>query len=121
MKATNAYEKFTELRKKLTGTEIVVDDGADSGDSRQNADFSFSLRNIRTIREQAAQIDVDGIDMDAIWRACLPKCFNRNAPEDLYCHTIAYIDAVLAAIKQESNNRTPHKKQEVAQCENAKA
>lgn len=102
MKKTEAKDKLINLRQQLVGADVTIDDGYDDGDQSQNAAFSLSLGNIRSLRSRVADVDVDGIDCDALWKESFKSfaTFNGNAPEDVYNQTLTYIDLLLAEIEQ---------------------
>lgn len=93
-----AKEKLLQIQAKMTGvTDDIFDDGVDSGDAQQNRAFGRECKKLDKLIEEAAHIEVEGIDADTLWETSW-KGNSPFLPEGRYNNAIHYIFAFIEEI-----------------------
>ena len=104
MKALTNLEAKTKLKsilKRLNSTnniDDVLEDGCDSGNTKQNRRFVNVIRVINDVHLELAKLDFESLssdECDEIWNESWDGLYSSNLPEERYNHAIRYINGIL--------------------------
>lgn len=109
MKALTKLEAKTKLEnilERLISTpnlDDMLDDGADSGDAKQNGRFVNVCSVVNAVHQELVNLEFDFLsseECDSIWEEAWDDYSDPKLPEDRYNHAIRYANRILAVLNK---------------------